>query len=295
MKKKCFTYRAENQPVAWIYLLPALALIGLFNIYPIFKALWLSFRSGSLVKNQFNGIDNYVYVLKDTVFHHAMKNTAIYAFVVVPVCLMIALVIAWLIFEKVKNKSLFETIFFIPYVTSTIAIGIVFKALLNENYGLLNSFLNLFGIEKIKWLTSIQMSVSSMILFGIWNGLAFNIIILLAGLRNIPKNYYTVADMYGASNFEKFIRITLPQLFPTIAFLLTVNLIGAFKVYTQVYALFSGKAGIANSAQTAVFYIYDKFHMAGRPGYAMAATMILFVVILMITIIQNKLLKKGEQ
>lgn len=103
-----------------------------------------------------------------------------------------------------------------------------------------------------------------------------------------------MADLFGASNWEKFKRITFPQLLPTITFLLTVNLIGAFKVYSQVYALFGGQPGIANSAQTAVFYIYDKFHIAQRPGIAMAATMVLFMMILIVTLIQNWIVKKGE-
>ena len=139
------------------------------------------------------------------------------------------------------------------------------------------------------------MSVPTLIIFGVWTGLAFNIIILLAGFRNISEEYYKVADMFGASNWEKFARITMPQLIPTITFLLTVNFIGAFKIYSQVYALFGGTAGVANSAQTAVFYIYDKFHVAGRPGIAMAATMILFALILLFTAFQNKIVKRVER
>ena len=122
--------------------------------------------------------------------------------------------------------------------------------------------------------------------------IAFNIIILLAGFRNIDKQYYKVADMFGATEMEQFTRITLPQLFPTVTFLLTVNFISAFKVYTQVYALFGGKPGIANSAQTAVYYIYDKFHIAQRPGVGMAATVVLFLLILLFTFIQNKITEK---
>lgn len=114
----------------------------------------------------------------------------------------------------------------------------------------------------------------------------------MGALRNIDPNYYVLADMYGASDKEKFWRITLPQLVPTIAFLLTVNIIGAFKIYTQVYALFNGQAGIGNSAMTAVFYIYNKFQIVGTPGVAMAATVVLFIFILFVTYLQRKLMKK---
>ncbi|WP_314111893.1 sugar ABC transporter permease [uncultured Granulicatella sp.] len=287
-------YNPENQPKAWLFLLPSLGVILLFNIYPLIRSFWMSFQKGSLLKLQFTGLSNYQKVLADPVFHKALINTALYAFVVVPVALCISVVIAWIIFEKVKHKSVFETIFFMPYVTSTIAIGIVFRYFFNGSYGLINFLLGLVGIPAVNWLDNVNMSMPTLIIFGIWTGLAFNIIILLAGLRNIDPEHFKIAKMFGATEKEIFWRITFPQLVPTIAFLSTVNLIGAFKVYTQVYALFGGTAGVANSATTAVYYIYDKFHVAGRPGIAMAATVILFVIILIATFFQNKFLRRAE-
>ena len=287
-------YNPENQPKAWLFLLPSLGVILLFNIYPLIRSFWMSFQKGSLLKLQFTGLSNYQKVLADPVFHKALINTALYAFVVVPVALCISVVIAWIIFEKVKHKSVFETIFFMPYVTSTIAIGIVFRYFFNGSYGLINFLLGLVGIPAVNWLDNVNMSMPTLIIFGIWTGLAFNIIILLAGLRNIDPEHFKIAKMFGATEKEIFWRITFPQLVPTIAFLSTVNLIGAFKVYTQVYALFGGTAGVANSATTAVYYIYDKFHVAGRPGVAMAATVILFVIILIATFFQNKFLRRAE-
>ena len=287
-------YNPENQPKAWFFLLPSLGVILLFNIYPLIRSFWMSFQKGSLLKLQFTGLSNYQKVLADPVFHKALLNTALYAFVVVPIALCISVVIAWIIFEKVKHKSVFETIFFMPYVTSTIAIGIVFRYFFNGSYGLINFLLGLVGIPAVNWLDNVNMSMPTLIIFGIWTGLAFNIIILLAGLRNIDPEHFKIAKMFGATEKEIFWRITFPQLVPTIAFLSTVNLIGAFKVYTQVYALFGGTAGVANSATTAVYYIYDKFHVAGRPGIAMAATVILFVIILIATFFQNKFLRRAE-
>ena len=287
-------YNPENQPKAWLFLLPSLGVILLFNIYPLIRSFWMSFQKGSLLKLQYTGLSNYQKVLADPVFHKALMNTALYAFVVVPVALCISVVVAWIIFEKVKHKSVFETIFFMPYVTSTIAIGIVFRYFFNGSYGLVNFLLGLVGIPAVNWLDNVSMSMPTLIIFGIWTGLAFNIIILLAGLRNIDPEHFKIAKMFGATEKEIFWRITFPQLVPTIAFLSTVNLIGAFKVYTQVYALFGGTAGVANSATTAVYYIYDKFHVAGRPGIAMAATVILFVIILIATFFQNKFLRRAE-
>ncbi|HAP4347210.1 TPA: sugar ABC transporter permease [Enterococcus faecalis] len=253
-------YNPENQPKAWLFLLPSLGIILLFSVYPLFRSLWMSFQKGSLINQRYAGLENYQRVLNDPIFYKALKNTALYAFAVVP-----------------------------------IAIGIVFRYFFNGDYGIVNYVLGFFGIPSVNWLDNVQMSMPTLIIFGVWTSLAFNIIILLAGLRNIDEEHFKIAKMFGASDGEIFRRITFPQLVPTIAFLLTVNLIGAFKVYTQVYALFGGRAGIANSATTAVYYIYDKFHIAGRPGIAMAATVILFVIILVVTFLQNKLLKKVGQ
>lgn len=292
--KRFRKYSAENAPKAWLFLLPALLVVGVFNIYPLFRAFIMSFQGGTLNTPKFNGINNYLFVLKDPVFHTALKNTAVYAFAVVPIALVISMVIALLIFDKVKFKNFFETVFFIPYLTSTIAIGIVFRYLFHSDYGFINYIIGLFGVAPINFLDKIGMSLPTLVIFGVWSGLAFNIIILLSGLRNINQEFYKVADMFGASKKEQFFKITLPQLLPTITFLLTVNLISAFKVYSQVFALFNGKPGIANSAQTAVFYIFTKFHVDQKYGTAMAATILLFVFILLITLIQNKIIKKVE-
>jgi multiple sugar transport system permease protein len=288
-------YNPENQTKAWLFLLPSLVIIFLFSVYPLFRSFIMSFQKGTLINQQYAGLENYQRVLTDPVFFRALQNTALFAFAVVPISLILSLAIAWIIFEKVKYKSFFETIFFMPYVTSTIAIGIVFRYFFNGSYGIINYLLGLVGIAPVNWLDNVNMSMTTLIIFGVWTSLAFNIIILLAGMRNIDKEHYKIAKMFGATDGEIFRKITFPQLIPTFAFLLTVNLISAFKVYTQVYALFGGQPGIARSATTAVFYIYDKFHIAGRPGIAMAATVILFIIILLVTFIQNKLLKKvGE-
>lgn len=295
MKAKAKRTTSENQKSAWLFLLPSLIIILVFSIYPLIRSFVMSFQSNSMLTKHFVGFENYVRLFHDEVFWRSIGNTALYAIIVVPVALIIALVIAWIIYDKIKHKAFFETLFFMPYVTSALAIGIVFRYFFNDSYGIINFILNAFGIGSVNWLTDIHMSMPTLIIFGIWSGLAFNIIILLSGLRNISEEHYKVADMFGATKFEQFWRITMPQLMPTITFLATVNIINAFKVYTQVYALFGGKAGVANSATTGVFYIYEKFHVDNRPGIAMAATVILFIIILAATFIQQKVLKRGDR
>ncbi|MCR1951153.1 sugar ABC transporter permease [Clostridium sp. DSM 100503] len=285
-------YRAENSPQAWLFLLPALIVIGIFNVLPLIKTFIMSFQKGTLNNLAFNGFKNYGVVLKDPKFHTAVGNTAIFAFVVVPVGLIISMFIAITVYERIKHKDIFETIFFIPYLTSVIAVGIVFRFLLNGEYGFVNYILGFFNVGPINFLDDPNMSMITLVIFGIWSGLAFNIIILLSGLRNIDKSYYKVADMFGATKVEQFFRITLPQMIPIITFLLMVNFINAFKVYAQVFAIFNGKAGIADSATTAVFYIFNKFYVENRYGQGMAAAVILFGLILIFTLIQNRILKR---
>ena len=290
MKK--LRYRAENSPQAWLYLLPALIIIGVFNVLPLIKTFIMSLQKGTLNNLQFNGFKNFQVVLQDPKFHDAIGNTALFSFIVVPVGLIISMFIAITIFEKIKYKSLFETIFFIPYLTSVIAVGIVFRFLFNGEYGFINYLLSFINVGPINFLDDPSMSMTTLILFGIWSGLAFNIIILLSGLRTIDDNYYKVADMFGATKLEQFFKITLPQLIPTITFLLMMNFINAFKVYAQVFSLFNGKAGIANSATTGVFYIFNIFYVEYRYGQGMAAAVILFALILLFTLIQNYVLKR---
>ena len=290
MKK--LKYRAENSPQAWLFLLPALIIIGVFNVLPLIKTFIMSMQKGTLNHLQFNGFKNFQIVLQDPKFHDAIGNTALFSFVVVPIGLIISMFIAVTIFEKIKHKGICETIFFIPYLTSVIAVGIVFRFLFNGDYGFINYLLGFIHVGPINFLDDPNMSMITLIIFGIWSGLAFNIIILLSGLRTIDDNYYKVADMFGATKMEQFFKITLPQLIPTITFLLMMNFINAFKVYAQVFSLFNGKAGIANSATTGVFYIFNKFYVEYRYGQGMAAAVILFALILVFTLIQNYVLKR---
>lgn len=289
---KLFKYRAENSPHAWVFLLPALLTIFIFNITPLFRMFIMAFQKGTLNNLTWNGFKNFEIVLKDPKFHRAISNTALYAFIVVPLGLVISLFIAITIHEKIKHKKIFESIFFIPYLTSIIAIGVVFRFMFNMNYGLINYILGFFGVSPINFLDNPKMSMTTVIIFGIWMGLAFNIIILLTGIRNIDPSYYKVADMFGATKFEQFKRITLPQLLPITTFLLLVNFIGAFKIYGQVFAIFNGVPGVAESATTGVFYVFTKFWSEQRYGQGMAAAVILFILILLFTLVQNFIMRK---
>ncbi|MFO3715720.1 MULTISPECIES: carbohydrate ABC transporter permease [Anaerococcus] len=289
-KKK--TYRAENSPRAWLFLLPAIIFIGIFTIYPLFRTFIMSTQSNSILDPTFIGFTNFPVVIKDPQFKLAMKNTFIYAVTVVPLSLIISMIIALILHEKIKGSEFFETIFFIPYLTSVIAIGIVFRYLFHGQYGFINYVLEIFGIGPFDFLNNRNYNMPALIIFGIWNSLAFNIIVILSGLRGIDKNYYRVAETFGASKSEQFFRITLPALSKIITFLFLTSFIQAFKVYNEVFALFNGKAGVGNRLVTAVFYIYNKFYVEYRYGQAMAAAVLLFLMLLLLTFVQRKIIEK---
>ena len=191
MKK--LKYSAENSPQAWLYLLPALIIIIVFHVYPLIKTFIISFEKGTLNNLVFNGIKNYQIVLSDPKFHKAIFNTTLYSFTVVPLGVIISMIISLIIFEKIKHKDIFETIFFIPYLTSIIAVGIVFRFLLNKDYGFINYILSFINVGPINFLDDPKMSMFTLIMFGIWSGLAFNIIILISGLRN-DTDYYILIN-----------------------------------------------------------------------------------------------------
>lgn len=284
-------YRAESNNKAWLFLLPAIFFILVFNVYPLIRTFVMAMQDNNILNPSFVGFDNFPAVLNDKVFWRAMKNTLIYSITVVPLSIIISMFIALILNEKIKGAKFFETIFFIPYLTSVIAIGIVFRYLFNGQYGFINYVLGFVGLGPIDFLNNPDYNMLAAVIFGIWNALAFNIIVILSGLRGIDESYYKIADTFGASSFEKFVKITLPQLTSIITFLFLTSFISTFKVYNQIFALFNGKAGVGNRLVTAVFYIYNKFYVEYRYGQAMAAAVILFLFLLVLTFVQRRIIK----
>ena len=286
---------AKETAKAYLYLAPALIVLAIFVVYPLIMAFRMSmYESYNFYKDIGTGFGfaSFKRVLKDPDFHIAIKNTLFIAFVAMPASLLISLLIALAINSIKKLQALFQTFFFMPYVTSIIAIGIVFRWLLHSNYGLVNYILGVFGIDPVKWLNDPKVSVFALSIYFIWNGLAFKTLIFLVGLKNIPKFYYNAARVDGAGSRRIFFRITLPMLSPTVMFLTVVSLIDAFKVYNETFALFGELGGRANSGYTVVFYIYRTFYWAGRMHTAAAAAVILFAFILVITMLQLWLSRK---
>ena len=295
------------------YLLPFLVGVGVFTLYPTIRVFIMSFQeryritsNGAGTFEQW-GLGNYEFVISGNTseaFLRGLKNTALYVLFTVPITAAIAIVIAYLLNQKSKLNALFQTAYFLPMVTTATAVGMVWKWMFNGDHGLINMLLSFFtqffgAPDKIQWLMtggthhSIPMAV--LIIYGIWNSLPFTIILLLSGLQNIDENLYTVARVDGSSGARIFFKITVPLLSPTIGLVLIINSISAFKVYTEVFVLWSGKPE-NYQMETVTWFIYNNIISptdgTHSLGYAAAAAMILFGIIFIFTMVQKFIQRK---
>ena len=276
---------------AYLYLLPAFAVLGVFVFYPIVKTLRMGFYESYVYLTDTGkglGLASFAYVLKDPAFHLALRNTLIIVAVGVPITIVLALGSALFINSLRKGRGVFQTIYFLPYVTSPIAIGLVFRWLFHSDYGYINYFLSFLGVAPQKWLTAPNLTIVSVTIFTVWNGLAFKIVLFLAGLQKIDPQYYQAARIDGTPPHRVFFRITMPLLSSTFWMVVIISVIHAFKTYNEVYSLFGGNgAGPGNSAITVVYYIYDMFFNRSQVHYASAAAIIFLVIVLALTAIQK--------
>ncbi|MFC7365083.1 MULTISPECIES: carbohydrate ABC transporter permease [Bhargavaea] len=274
---------------AWLYILPMMLIIFTFNLYPIVKSFAMSFYTDyNFYEDVVHayGLGNFGMILQDSDFYLAIKNTFIFVLGVVPISIALSLGIALLLNQIKFLSGFFRTVYFLPFVTSTVAISLVWNWLYHRNYGLMNYFLGWFGIEPVHWITDPDYSMLALVIMAVWKGLGFNIILFLVGLNNIDETYYKAAKVDGASGFKQFRNITLPLLGPTVFLVSVLGVINSFKVFDEVYALFQAKPGPAKSTLTVVYYLYEKFYTEYQYGIAAAAGVVLFVIILAVTLIQ---------
>ncbi len=291
--------RSNNK--AWIYLLPALLFLVAFMVYPLVDVFIYSFEEGYNSASQtYNGIGlyNYNYVLRDPYFLQAVKNTFILVAVTVPISTALALVISVALNSVEKLRELFQTIYFLPYVTNTLAVGLVFMILFKQTPytdGLMNLILSVFGIAPIDfiggpyWAKMLVLSI-----YTIWVVLPFKILILTSALASVNKDYYNAAKVDGTSKWRTFTKITVPMISPTLFYLIITGFIGAFKAYSDAVALFGTDLNAAEM-NTIVGYVYDMLYgnSGGYPSFASAAAIILFAIVLTITCINLIISKKN--
>lgn len=274
---------------AFLYLLPSLIIIILFQIYPVFKVLAMSFYTKfDYIKDIVykRGLDNYAYVLKDPEFYLALKNTFLYVIISVPLSIGIALIFALILNSNIKFKKFFRTIYFIPFVTSTVAISVVWKWIFSRDMGLANILIGLIGFSPQAYLSNSSLTLPLLILLNVWKGLGYKIIIILAGLQTIDDKYYNAAMIDGANKFQRFKSITVPLLSPIVYFLAITSVIGGFKIFDEVFVLYDQKPGPLQSGLTIVYYVFNKFYMNWQFAIASSAAFVLFIIILTFTLIQ---------
>lgn len=289
----------NNNLKGWLYLLPAFIFIGAFMIYPLIDVFVYSFENGyNFVTQSFNGVGlyNYTYVLHHPDFIQAVKNTFLMVIITVPISTILALMISLLLSSIKPLRKAFQTIYFLPYVTNTLAVGLVFMILFKQTAytdGLVNSFLKVFGIKPIDFVYgSYAAKMFMMCFYIIWVVLPFKILILTSALASVNDQYYQAAKIDGTSRSRVFFKITVPLISPILFYLVITGFIGAFKVYSDAVALFGTDLNSAGM-NTIVGYIYDMLYGdgGGFPSYASAAAIILFAIILIITLF-NLIIKK---
>lgn len=282
-----------NKYKAWLYLMPALILLGIFLIYPLIDVFVYSFEEEyNFVTETYTGIGfyNYKYVLSDWFFNEAIKNTFIIVIITVPLSTIIALAIAVCLNSIKPLQKVFQTVFFLPYVTNTIAIGLVFMLIFDYSVyskGFANTFLGLFGINPIDFIDGPHWAKMFVICFYItWSVMPFKIIVLIGALQGVRKDYYDAAKIDQATKFTTFRRITVPLISPYIAYLIITGFIGAFKQYNDCVALF-GTDLDGQGMNTIVGYVYNQLYeeTGGYPSFASAAAIVLFFIVLTITCI----------
>ena len=285
---------------AWLYLLPAILFLGCFMVYPLIDVFIYSFEEGynSASQTYFGvGAYNYSYVLHDPYFLQAVKNTFILVIFTVPVSTGLALLISVGLNSIKKLKELFQTVYFLPYVTNTLAVGLVFMILFKKtpySDGLINLILNVFGMSSIDFIDGPYWAKMFVLCFyTVWVVMPFKILILTSALASVKQDYYNAARIDGTSRMRMFTRITLPMISPSLFYLIITGFIGAFKAYSDAVALFGTDLNAAEM-NTIVGYVYDMLYgnSGGYPSYASAAAIILFAIVLTITCINLLISKK---
>jgi ABC-type sugar transport system permease subunit len=301
--------RISDILLGYAFLAPALILLLVFEFYPLFLGLYISMCNWKTSCKEFIGFDNYTRAFSDPEMWHSLLVTATYSLFSVPVQLGLGLVVAYLLFQKIRGMQWFRMMFFMPYITTTVATAAIWAYLYSPDNGPINKLLAFFGMPGQRWLGETRgifdliltnvgitlpealagpnLALVSLIVYTTWVFLGYDVIIFLAGLSNIPKELYDSAKVDGANGTQIFRHITLPLLSPTTFFLTLITVIGTFKAFNHIYIMTQGGPGDATT--TSSIFIFQQLVTYNRYGYSAAISFIVFIVILLLTILQNKL------
>ena len=300
MKKDGVSSKRKKEIITgYLFILPLFLGLGLFHFYAFFNNIWISLTDKKALKEgKFIGLANYAKVLQDNNFWQSFGNTALYVMICVPCILVLATVLAVMLNSKIRGRGVFRTLIFFPLVTASSAIAMTWRWLLNTRYGLINNILHSLGMNEVAWLTDEKYTLVSCAVVIIWASIGYQVIVLIGGLQNISTTYYEAARIDGAGGIKQFFYITLPLLSPTLYFVLTLSVISMFKEFEIVYMLipsttYNTASPAIDASRTVVRYYYDlTFRGEYNEGYGAAISICLFIVIMIVTLIQNRLQKK---
>ncbi len=282
-----FTYRTADAIWGYFFILPLTIGIGVFYIFPFLQGIVFSFSEVD-VFNQMEllGPDNYQKLITDDDFWRVLGNTFRYVLLAVPAQVILATVLAAMLNRGLRGSSIYRTIYFIPTITMPAAIAIVWSWIFNGSFGILNHFLGFFGVESRSWLADPVTAPLMIVIVGVWMAVGHSMVILLAGLQNIPDTMYEAASLDGANGIVQFFKITVTLLSPSLFFVIVTALIGAFQVFDVIYMMIPTTSPAFESAETVIVLFYNEAFNYGYKGYASAIAMVVFLIIMGITVLQ---------
>lgn len=313
--------RARIDWIAYVYLLPALATLTVFHILPAFYALWISTQGGRVRNFRFVGLDNYIEALQAPEFWGALQNTVFYVIGTVPITMALSLLVAYLLFQKIRGRGVYRSIYFLPHVISAVASAIVWAWVFNPTGGVANRVIQLFGLPAQRWLLESDgvfklmgaglgvgvpdwaqgpsLALVSVMIFALWQSLGFDVIIFLAGLTNINPQLYEAGRIDGANGWQLFRHITIPLLGPSIFLISVLSIIGSFQAFNHIFtmniAVNQPLGGPLGTTRTVSILMFDTLYGQNRAGYATAIAVLLSLIIFALTVFQFRFEPKGEE
>lgn len=266
----------------------------MFMVFPILATLFYSFTEYDLIGSPtFVGLANYIELFNDKIIATTLTNTLMFTLITVPIGMAFSLLLAVFLDQKIAFKRFYRGAYFLPSITSMVAVSIVWQWIYNPEFGLLNYFLSFFGVKGITWLSSSSTSLVSIAIVSIWKGAGYNMMLFLAGLQGISNSYYEASELDGANKWQQFIHVTLPMLSPTTFFIFVMSIIGSFQVFDSVMLMTKGGPG--RSSSVLVHYLYQNAFQYFSMGYACAIAYLLFFIVIIVTLFNMRFEKKIKE
>lgn len=292
-RSKITKRKAKTWAYGYAFVAPTVIGIIILNLWGVIQSFYYSFHEvKGFAAPKFIGFENYIQLFQDAEVWRSLKNVFVYAVLTVPAGVFLSLLLAVLLNTKIRGKSIFRCIYFLPVVSAPAAVALVWKWLYNKDFGLINEILSIFGIQGPDWLGDPSIAMIAVAIVGIWSMLGYNMIILLGGLQDIPNGLYEAAEIDGAGPVAKFFKITIPMVSPTLFFVIVTTIISSLQVFDTIYMMFKPTSPSFKSVESIVYLFYRYTFTKYNKGYGSTIVVVLFVIIMVITLIQNKLQSK---